>query len=102
MITRIEGRLSAVHSHKVELECPPFTYELLVPAADVPALNTQIGRDVAFHTLHYYEMHGQGSSYIPRLIGFRTPADRAFFELFTTVKGVGVKKALKALELPMM
>lgn len=101
MITRIEGRLSAVHSHKVELECPPITYELFVPAGDVQALNTQVGKDVVFHTLHYMETHGQGSSFIPRLIGFRTPGDRSFFELFTTVKGMGNKKALKALELPM-
>ncbi len=100
MITRIQGRLAAVHPGRVELECPPIVYELLVPAGDVQALNTDVGRDVTFHTLHYHEVHGQGSSSIPRLVGFRTPADRSFFELFTTVKGVGTRKALRALELP--
>jgi Holliday junction DNA helicase RuvA len=37
---------------------------------------------------------------VPRLIGFATPEDRAFFELFTTVKGIGNRKALRALQLP--
>jgi len=66
MITRIEGRLTAVHAGRVELESPPLVYELLVPAGDVQSLNS----------------------------------DRAFFELFTTVKGMGNRKALRALELP--
>lgn len=101
MITRIAGRLAAVHNGRAELESPPITYELLIPAGDVQALNADVGRDVTFHTLHYFEMHGQGATSIPRLVGFRTPADRAFFELFTTVKGVGTRKALRALELPM-
>jgi len=100
MITRIEGRLTAVHAGRVELESPPLVYELLVPAGDVQSLNSDVGNTVRFHTLHYMEAQGQGTSFIPRLIGFRTPADRAFFELFTTVKGMGNRKALRALELP--
>jgi holliday junction DNA helicase RuvA len=31
------------------------------------------------------------------LVGFLSPADRAFFRLFTTVKGIGFRKALRAL-----
>ncbi|MCZ6835172.1 MAG: helix-hairpin-helix domain-containing protein, partial [Planctomycetota bacterium] len=53
-----------------------------------------------FHTLQYLEGQGQGSSFIPRLIGFASLEARQFFELFTTVKGLGAKKALKALQLP--
>ena len=101
MITKIQGRLRAVHNGRVELECPPITYELLVPAGDVQSLNADVGQEATFHTLHYFETHGQGTTSIPRLVGFRSPADRAFFELFTTVKGVGTRKALRALELPM-
>jgi Holliday junction DNA helicase RuvA len=37
---------------------------------------------------------------VPRLIGFDTEEDRSFFELFTTVKGIGNRKALRALSLP--
>lgn len=38
---------------------------------------------------------GEGS--LPRLIGFEAARDRQFFELFTTVKGIGNRKALKAM-----
>ena len=35
-----------------------------------------------------------------QLIGFLRPEDRKFFNLFTTVKGIGPKTALKALTVP--
>ncbi len=63
-------------------------------------LAASVGETMIFHTLHYLEGQGQGSSFWPRLIGFRTPAEREFFELFTTVKGIGNRKALRALQLP--
>jgi Holliday junction DNA helicase RuvA len=36
----------------------------------------------------------------PRLVGFLTEAEREFFELFCSVDGVGVKKALRAMVRP--
>jgi len=77
-----------------------LTYELLVPGADQQRLATMIGESVTFHTLHYLENCNQGAAYLPRLIGFTSPADREFFELFTTVKGIGNRKALRALQIP--
>jgi Holliday junction DNA helicase RuvA len=59
-----------------------------------------VGEQVRFVTLHYLESQGQGSSYWPRLIGFASIDERAFFELFTSVKGIGNRKALRALALP--
>jgi len=100
MITRIEGELLAVNDGRVELSCPPHTYELLIPAGDTQRLSPRVGETVRFHTLHFLESQGQGASYVPRLVGFQTPDQRAFFELFTTVRGMGVRKALRALQLP--
>ena len=37
---------------------------------------------------------------IPRLIGFLSPIDREFFDIFCSVDGVGVRKALRAMVLP--
>ena len=54
---------------------------------------------IRFETLHYLESHGQGTM-LPRLVGFSTERDRSFFELFTTVKNIGYRKALQALQLP--
>ena len=41
-----------------------------------------------------------GGNLEPRLIGFLRRDDKKFFEKFITVKGIGPKKALKALALP--
>jgi len=100
MISRIEGRLLAIDGGRAHIQCGPFTYEVLVPAADQQRLAAAIDETVSFHTLHYLEGQGQGASFVPRLIGFDSESDRAFFELFTTVKGMGNRKALRALALP--
>jgi Holliday junction DNA helicase RuvA len=100
VITQIEGRLVALVDGAAHVRVGDVTYEVLVPAADSMALAASLGGPVAFHTLHYMEGQGQGSSFWPRLIGFRSARDRAFFELFTTVKGIGNRKALRALQMP--
>lgn len=101
MISRIEGELIRVDNGRAELRVGALVYELLIPACDTPRLSRHAGETLTFHTLHYLEGQGQGTSFLPRLIGFRTPEDRAFFELFTTVRGFGNRKALRALELPL-
>lgn len=101
MISRIEGLLESVTDDgRALLRCDHIIYELLIPGADQQRLATMLGEQVSFHTLHYLEGRDQGAAYMPRLIGFSSPADRAFFELFTTVKGIGNRKALRALQLP--
>src|SRR5262245_65553114 len=55
---------------------------------------------MTFHTLMYLQGDGSGGNIEPRLIGFLRPADKKFFEKFITVKGIGPRKALKALALP--
>lgn len=102
MITRIRGKLVELTERSALIHVEAVTYELLVPAADVPTLVSKIGMPVEFYTLHYFEGQSQGSSFIPRLIGFSCEQDRAFFELFTTVKGIGNRKALRALVRPFM
>jgi Holliday junction DNA helicase RuvA len=37
---------------------------------------------------------------IPRLVGFLDSFDRDFFELFSSVGGLGIKTALKAMVVP--
>jgi Holliday junction DNA helicase RuvA len=41
-----------------------------------------------------------GGNIEPRLIGFLRPEDKKFFTLFTTVKGIGPRTALRALAVP--
>ncbi len=98
MIARISGTLLSVDHGTAELTVGQFVYEVSVPGYDIPALSMQIGADVGFFTIHYLEGQGQGSSFAPRLIGFQSKSDREFFELFTTVKGIGNRKALRAMQ----
>jgi Holliday junction DNA helicase RuvA len=101
MISRIEGELLSVQGGRIELRCGAVVYELQVPAFERQRLSGLVGRTLEFHTLHYLESPNQGASFLPRLIGFATPEERSFFEVFTTVKGIGNRKALRALELPL-
>jgi Holliday junction DNA helicase RuvA len=100
VISRIAGELVAVGEGRVELRCGRVTYALLVPAADQERLAGLEGREVRFHTLHFLEGQGKGTSFTPRLIGFASAEARAFFELLTTVRGLGPRKALRALRVP--
>lgn len=99
MITRLEGTLERVGQGRAEVRCGAICYELLVPAFEEMRLGTMVGQTLEFHTLHFLESPNQGSTFIPRLIGFADPDDRAFFELFTSVKGIGPRKALRAMQM---
>lgn len=81
------------------LHCP-MAFEVLVPAFIAESLAARLGEVVTLHTLQHLEPVGQGSAFVPRLIGFSSLEERRFFELFTTVKGVGTRKALKAMSAP--
>ncbi len=100
MISRIEGELLELIDGRAMLACGSLTYELHVPGFDHMRLAACTGRTMVFHTLHYLESQGPTGPFVPRLIGFASAEDRAFFELFTTVKGMGNRKALRALQLP--
>lgn len=100
MIAALTGELVRVLERSVLLQAGPIQYELLVPAADLGDLHGQIGREVTFHTIFYFEGDASRGGLEPRLIGFQRPDDRGFFEKFTTVKGIGPKTALRALSVP--
>lgn len=77
-----------------------LAYQLLLPAFWLARLRETpeaVGRSITLHTVHYLEGQGQGSSFIPRLLGFPRVEDRRFFELLTTVDGMGNRKALRTL-----
>jgi Holliday junction DNA helicase RuvA len=100
MICRITGQLEAIENGKAHLALEGgLTYEVLLPAYASGRLGASIDSPITLHTLHYMEGSSQGTTFIPRLAGFLTETDKAFFELFTTVKGIGSRKALRAMTL---
>jgi Holliday junction DNA helicase RuvA len=100
MIASITGELRHVdeegaHCH---VAAGPLVYELLVPASDAVELEQRLGREITLYTVLY--LQGDGNNFAPQLIGFLRRDDKQFFEVFTTVKGIGPRTALRALTVP--
>lgn len=106
MISALTGELLEVSEAKetkvtsVSLRSGPIVYELLIPASDIETLRSQINEEITFHTIFYLEGTAGGGNLDPKLIGFLRAPDKQFFNLFTTVKGIGPKTALRALSVP--
>ena len=100
MIAQIKGKLIGIDGGAALIEMNEgLVYEVLLPTFVVNRLGGMIGRDVQLYTMHYLEGQGQGTSFIPRLAGFLSRQDKAFYELFTSVKGIGNRKGLRAMAL---
>ena len=100
MITTIEGVLARVGDASVTIAATPFEYEVAVGDFTRRQLSSKSGETVRLHTLNYIEGNSQGGRLMPRLIGFSSQPERQFFDLFCSVDGVGVKKALRAMVRP--
>lgn len=100
MIVRIRGHLGELTEESAILDRDGLSYEILLPACALEPLSRQRGHDVTLHTQEYLEGSAAGGNLTPRIIGFLTGDDRAFFRVFLTVKGMGVKKGLRALAVP--
>ncbi len=100
MIARIEGKLLRVDTETALVQVGAVAYEVMLPGYCVGVLSEQIGGEVVLCTMEYYEGTLGGGNLIPRMIGFLSEAERDFFTRFTSVKGMGIKKGLRALNLP--
>ncbi len=101
MITKISGQLVGLEEESATLSIPPMEYEVLVPEYTRRHLQGQQGKTVSLHTIYYMEGNAaSGGKLMPRLVGFMSTIEREFFELFCSVDGVGVKKALRAMTQP--
>ncbi|OUT57372.1 Holliday junction ATP-dependent DNA helicase RuvA [Stieleria bergensis] len=101
MIISISGKLVHVSDTAIAIQDSPFEYEVLVGDYTRRQLQAKVGQDIRLHTLNYIDGNTQGGGRLtPRLVGFSTEPERQFFDLFCSVDGVGVKKALRAMVRP--
>jgi Holliday junction DNA helicase RuvA len=102
VIQKICGKIDSVIDDSVTLEVGGIYYEIMIPSGLAEPLRNQAREDrpVTLHTYYYIESSGSASNLYPRLVGFTVPSDREFFKLFTTVSGIGVRKALRCLTMP--
>lgn len=100
MIVRIQGKLDYVGDNCVHVTSGDTTRELLIPASELPGLQPKIGQHVSFFTMEYIEGNASFGQLAPKMIGFLRQEDKEFFDLFTNVKGIGYRKALRAMAWP--
>ena len=100
MIARIQGTLELVTEDNILVNVGDISYEILVPAADLPHLQTRVGQRIALFTMQYLEGNASFGQLAPRLLGFLREQDKDFFQLFITVKGIGPRRALRSLAAP--
>jgi Holliday junction DNA helicase RuvA len=100
MITKLTGQLARVFDDRVRLQVGPLEYEVLVSELVRRQVQNRLEESITLHTSHYFEGNPMQGRMVPRLLGFLTEAELEFFELFCTVDKVGVRKALKALKMP--
>ncbi|RKY87130.1 hypothetical protein DRQ09_04940 [candidate division KSB1 bacterium] len=102
MITKISGKLDSIKSDSIIVENGGFYYQIFVANNILNKIrNTKkSGDDITLYTLYYFEGNVGKGNQIPRLIGFLEELDREFFEHYITVRGLGEKKALRSLILP--
>jgi Holliday junction DNA helicase RuvA len=100
VITQIRGILRAVAEESLTLAVEPAEIEILIPEQTRRKLQSQVGEPVTLATIFYIEGNAMGGRMTPRLVGFLSAIDREFFEIFCSVDGVGVRKALRAMVQP--
>ena len=100
MITKMTGRLTALAEDELTLQVGPLEYEVLIPEVVRRQLQSQLNSEVSLHTIEYLEGNAMQGRLTPRLIGFLNKVEKEFFELFCSVDGVGVRKALRAMIRP--
>ncbi len=101
MISKIKGALDRIDDTHALVDVGGLFYEIMLPSGLVASLkkNGSLGSAITFHTINYIEGGQVGNQY-PRMVGFADPVDKEFFKLYTSVPGLGIKKALKSLIIP--
>lgn len=100
MITRITGTLVGLNEVCATLRIGGMDHEVLLPDLVRRQLQSKLNEEISLRTIEYLEGNPQQGRLVPRMVGFASDAEKEFFELFCSVDGVGVRKALRAMIRP--
>lgn len=100
MIARIKGKLVSIESDSALVEVGNVCYEVMLPGYVISDLSSKVGSEITLCTMEYLEGTPGRGNLVPRMIGFLSHGEKQFFNKYTSVKGMGVKKGLKSLAMP--
>lgn len=100
MIAHIKGKLVSIESDSGLVEVGNVCYEIMLPGYVISGLSSKIGSEISLCTMEYLEGTPGRGNLVPRMIGFLSNGEKQFFNKYTSVKGMGVKKGLKSLAMP--
>ncbi|MBZ5545178.1 MAG: hypothetical protein LAO07_16120 [Acidobacteriia bacterium] len=107
LISEITGEVlyDRIQRQSLLVRVNSLCYEVFVPSGIASRLRQMPESErlnpVTLYTIYYIDGAVGGGHLTPKLVGFLDPLDREFFEVFTTVPGVGFMKALKCLVRPL-
>ncbi len=102
MIRRVRGEILEVAGESAVLQTPAgLAYEVQVGGYALPELQALMdAREAAeLHTYHYLEGNVATGQLLPRLAGFLSAEERAFFLCFIKAPGISPRSAMRALSL---
>jgi Holliday junction DNA helicase RuvA len=100
VLTKVRGILETLSDESLTLSVDPFEIEVLIPEHTRRQFQSKLGQPITLHTILYIEGGAMTSRLVPRLVGFLSAIDREFFDILCSVDGVGVRKALRAMVVP--
>jgi Holliday junction DNA helicase RuvA len=100
VLSKVRGILQSVSDESATLVIEPFEIEVQIPEETRRRLQSRLGEPIALYTILYLEGGAMVSRLLPKLVGFLSAIDREFFDIFCSVDGVGVRKALRAMVRP--
>lgn len=102
MIDRLRGTLLGVEDDHALVESGGVTYSILIGPAvgEILTGSGMVGEEAILYTIHYIEGGVGVGNLFPRLAGFLSPSDREFFSQLITVQGLGMRKALRSMSIP--
>lgn len=101
MICRITGEVVEHREGSVVLATGDICYDVAVPTVVQFALRQLSDTRVTLHTIQIFEGNASIGNLTPKLYGFLSENERAFCQLLTRVKGVSLRKALRAFAVPL-
>ncbi len=99
MISYLEGKIIETYDDRITLLVNGIGYDILIPSY---AIN-EIARDARTDSRElklYISFNQTERQPKPILVGFKSPLDKKFFELFITVEDIGPTAAIRALVKP--